>query len=125
MNDGGSHKTEQGQDPAFLDAFLDGSPERGPEPAAERDPDLEFSVIEMLRTIYDPEIPVDIYELGLVYEHQADVNGNVKILMTMPTTHCPVDESMPGEVEKIGRASGREKVRPTEKIAGEAGVLNK
>lgn len=81
--------------PEFLESFL----ENKPEPEAERDLDLEFQVVEMVRTIYDPEIPVNIYELGLIYELRADVNGHVKVVMTLTTPHCPVAESMPGEIE--------------------------
>ncbi|MDA5192398.1 DUF59 domain-containing protein [Govanella unica] len=88
-------KTGSDAEPGFLEAFLDNKPE----PAAERDPELEFHVIEMVQTIYDPEIPVNIYELGLIYELTADVKGNVKVIMTLTTPHCPVAESMPGEVE--------------------------
>lgn len=60
-------------------------------------------IIEVLKTIYDPEIPVDIYELGLVYDVQISEAGNVKIIMTLTTPNCPVAESLPTEVkEKIG-----------------------
>ena len=60
-------------------------------------------IIEVLKTIYDPEIPVDIYELGLVYDVQISEDGNVKIIMTLTTPNCPVAESLPTEVkEKIG-----------------------
>ena len=52
----------------------------------------------MLKNIYDPEIPVNIYDLGLVYEVKSDANGNVKILMTLTSPNCPVAESLPGEV---------------------------
>ena len=59
-------------------------------------------IIEVLKTIYDPEIPVDIYELGLVYDVQISEEGNVKIIMTLTTPNCPVAESLPNEVkEKI------------------------
>src|SRR5690606_19856571 len=70
----------------------------GAEPG-DRDHDLEMRVIDMLRTIYDPEIPVDIYELGLIYQVEADGKGDVKVVMTLTTPHCPVAESLPGEVE--------------------------
>jgi metal-sulfur cluster biosynthetic enzyme len=65
---------------------------------------VESTVIEVLRTIYDPEIPVDIYELGLIYDVSADGEGNVDIKMTLTSPACPVAGSLPGEVEsKIRR----------------------
>ena len=60
---------------------------------------LQEAVIEALKTIYDPEIPVNIYELGLIYDVAASEDGDVIIDMTLTTPHCPVAESMPGEVE--------------------------
>jgi FeS assembly SUF system protein len=60
---------------------------------------LEAEVIEALRTVYDPEIPVDIYELGLVYEINVEENGVVQVLMTLTSPACPVAGSLPGEVE--------------------------
>jgi FeS assembly SUF system protein len=60
--------------------------------------DLQAAVIGALKEIYDPEIPVNIYDLGLIYG--VDVNeGQAVITMTLTTPHCPVAESMPGEVE--------------------------
>jgi FeS assembly SUF system protein len=56
-------------------------------------------VIDALREIYDPEIPVNIYDLGLIYGVDATADGEVKVTMTLTTPHCPVAESMPGEVE--------------------------
>lgn len=57
------------------------------------------SVIEVLKTCYDPEIPVDIYELGLIYGVEADAEGCVLIKMTLTSPACPVAGSMPGDVE--------------------------
>ncbi len=54
----------------------------------------------MLRTIYDPEIPVNIYELGLIYEIAIDPDNQVKIKMTLTSPACPVAGSLPGEVER-------------------------
>jgi FeS assembly SUF system protein len=56
-------------------------------------------VIDALREIYDPEIPVNIYDLGLFYGVDVSDDGDVVITMTLTTPHCPVAESMPGEVE--------------------------
>ena len=61
--------------------------------------DLQARIVESLKTIYDPEIPVDIYELGLIYDVAVDENSDAVVTMTLTTPHCPVAESMPGEVE--------------------------
>ena len=61
--------------------------------------DLQEAVIEALKSIYDPEIPVNIYELGLIYDVRVDAEGDAVIDMTLTTPNCPVAESMPGEVE--------------------------
>lgn len=81
----------------YLTGFLN---ETKPEP----DPtapggDLQLAVIEALKSIYDPEIPVDIYELGLIYDVTVDADGDAVVTMTLTTPHCPVAESMPAEVE--------------------------
>ena len=62
--------------------------------------DLENRVIDALRTVYDPEIPVNIYEIGLVYEVNATEDGAVHVLMTLTSPTCPVAESLPPEVER-------------------------
>jgi FeS assembly SUF system protein len=68
---------------------------------------LENKVVDMLRTIYDPEIPVDIFELGLIYEVQIDEDKNVAIDMTLTSPNCPVAESLPKEVEdKVSAIEG-------------------
>ena len=61
--------------------------------------DLQEAVIEALKSIYDPEIPVDIYELGLIYDVAVDGDGDAVVTMTLTTPNCPVAESMPSEVE--------------------------
>jgi len=61
--------------------------------------DLQEAVIEALKSIYDPEIPVNIYELGLIYDVRVDADGDAVIDMTLTTPNCPVAESMPAEVE--------------------------
>ena len=59
---------------------------------------LKEKVIEEIRKIYDPELPVNIYELGLIYDVQVE-NNNAKIKMTLTTPNCPVAESLPKEVK--------------------------
>jgi FeS assembly SUF system protein len=60
---------------------------------------LNEKVIRVLKTIFDPEIPVDIYELGLIYDVSVNKDNNVKILMTLTSPNCPVAETLPVEVE--------------------------
>ena len=76
-------------------------------PAAEAavpdEDDLKAGVIEALRTVYDPEIPVDIYELGLVYRIDIDPERNIYIEMTLTAPGCPVAGTLPGEVEESVR----------------------
>jgi FeS assembly SUF system protein len=60
---------------------------------------IEAQVLEVLRTCFDPEIPVNIYELGLIYEVHADSAGLVNIQMTLTSPHCPAAQSMPAEIE--------------------------
>ena len=57
-------------------------------------------VVSVLKTIYDPEIPVDIYELGLIYDVFVNEDCDVKIIMTLTSPNCPVAESLPKEVEE-------------------------
>ena len=61
--------------------------------------ELENRIIEVIKTIYDPEIPVNIYELGLIYDVNVNDENMVKILMTLTTPNCPVAESLPQEVK--------------------------
>ncbi len=61
--------------------------------------DLEQAVIDVLRDTYDPEIPVNIYDLGMIYGIDVSEEGNVEIRMTLTSPACPVAESLPGEVE--------------------------
>ena len=63
-------------------------------------PGIEEQIIEALKTIYDPEIPVNIYELGLIYEVDVDAQGNAHVLMTLTAPGCPVAGSMPGWVQQ-------------------------
>jgi FeS assembly SUF system protein len=62
--------------------------------------ELEDKIVTILKTIYDPEIPVDIYELGLIYEVKIDSSYQVEIDMTLTSPNCPVAETMPKEVEE-------------------------
>ncbi len=61
--------------------------------------ELGEKIVRVIKTIYDPEIPVDIYELGLIYDVFVNEDYEVKILMTLTTPNCPVAESLPQEVE--------------------------
>ena len=66
---------------------------------AEKRTEIEKNVITVLRTIYDPEIPVNIYELGLIYEISISDDADVKVLMTLTSPNCPVAESLPQDVK--------------------------
>ncbi len=61
---------------------------------------LGENIVKILKTIYDPEIPVDIYELGLIYDVFVNETNDVKILMTLTSPNCPVAETLPMEVEE-------------------------
>ena len=61
--------------------------------------DLKEKIIKEIKKIYDPEIPVNIYELGLIYEIKVEKDTNVKVKMTLTTPNCPVAESLPKEVK--------------------------
>ena len=62
--------------------------------------DLGDEIVGVLKSIFDPEIPVDIYELGLIYDVFVNEDADVKILMTLTTPNCPVAETLPKEVEE-------------------------
>jgi len=81
----------------YLEGFLAQQPTglAGNEPGGA----LYEGVIDALRDIFDPEIPVNIYDLGLIYGVDIDTDGAVAVTMTLTTPHCPVAESMPAEVE--------------------------
>lgn len=61
--------------------------------------DIGEKIVQVLKTIFDPEIPVDIYELGLIYDVMVSDNKEAKILMTLTSPNCPVAETLPKEVE--------------------------
>ncbi len=68
---------------------------------------LEEKVIATLQSIFDPEIPVDIYQLGLIYEIKINDEMHVDVVMTLTTPNCPVAESLPAEVEeKVSKTDG-------------------
>jgi FeS assembly SUF system protein len=76
--------------------------------AAAADPsDLENGIVEALKTVFDPEIPVDIYELGLIYDIDIQEDGAVKVKMTLTAPGCPVAGSLPVEVKnKVESVAG-------------------
>lgn len=91
--------------PDYLDGFLAQTPI---EPGA-GDPggSVYEGVIAALKDVYDPEIPVNIYDLGLIYGVDIDGDGHAVITMTLTTPHCPVAEILPGEVElRVGSVPG-------------------
>ena len=89
----------------YLEGFL---ASKAPEPGSDAPGgDLYEAVIEALKEIYDPEIPVNIYDLGLIYDVEITPEHHAMIKMTLTTPHCPVAESMPGEVElRVGSVPG-------------------
>lgn len=96
-----AEKLERKKD--YLEGFLAQKPAPA---AAEGDEALQEAVIAALKEIYDPEIPVNIYDLGLIYGVEID-GGHAMVTMTLTTPHCPVAESMPGEVElRVGAVPG-------------------
>ena len=89
----------------YLEGFLSQKPA---EPSAIAPAgDLYEAVIDALKEIYDPEIPVNIYDLGLIYHVEITPEHHARVKMTLTTPHCPVAESMPGEVElRVGAVPG-------------------
>ena len=75
-------------------------PQQSSEPMQES---LRDRVITAIRTVYDPEIPVDIYELGLIYEVRITDGSSVNVVMTLTTPNCPSAQSLPAEVERVAR----------------------
>ncbi len=101
----------------FLNKFLEQSDKKEAEAAAQETakaegaPDtaeeLQANIIAALQEIYDPEIPVNIYDMGLIYGVDVAADFSVAITMTLTTPHCPVAESMPGEIElKVAGVAG-------------------
>ena len=91
----------------YLEGFLAQAATPAAAPADAPGGDLYEAVIEALKEIYDPEIPVNIYDLGLIYDVQITPEHHALVKMTLTTPHCPVAESMPGEVElRVGAVPG-------------------
>ncbi len=90
-----AEKLERKRD--YLEGFLAAQP--AGIPGGEPGGATYDSVVAALKEIYDPEIPVNIYDLGLIYGVDVSEDGGVAVTMTLTTPHCPVAESMPGEVE--------------------------
>jgi len=89
----------------YLEGFLSKQPEAVG--AGEPGGALHDAIVEALKEIYDPEIPVNIYDLGLIYNVEVTGDGHAAVTMTLTTPHCPVAESMPGEVElRVGSVPG-------------------
>ncbi len=89
----------------YLSGFLDAAPAELPTGAPGGD--LHDAIVDALKEIYDPEIPVNIYDLGLIYNVEVGDDAHVAVTMTLTTPHCPVAESMPGEVEmRVGAVPG-------------------
>ena len=96
----------------YLEGFLAQKPKQVP--AGDPGGELHDAVIAALKEIYDPEIPVNIYDLGLIYGVEVDDEADVTVNMTLTTPNCPVAETMPGEVEL--RAASVPGVRDAEVI---------
>jgi FeS assembly SUF system protein len=89
----------------YLEGFLSQAPVA--DPTGQPGGDLYEAVIGSLKEIYDPEIPVNIYDLGLIYGVDITDDGHAVVTMTLTTPHCPVAESMPAEVElRVGSVPG-------------------
>ena len=89
--------------------YLEGFLAQKPQPLSGGEPGgaLYEAVIDALKDIYDPEIPVNIYDLGLIYGVEVTEDGHAAVTMTLTTPHCPVAESMPAEVElRVGSVPG-------------------
>jgi FeS assembly SUF system protein len=100
----GKSVLDGGRTPDYLDGFLSARP--AALAVSEPGGDLYEAVVQSLREIYDPEIPVNIYDLGLIYGVDI-LDDHVAVSMTLTTPNCPVAETMPGEVElRVGSVPG-------------------
>lgn len=100
----------EGRKRDYLEGFLHQQPAEGE--VGGPGSDLQQAVIDALKEIFDPEIPVNIYDLGLIYGVEVDDEADATVTMTLTTPHCPVAETMPGEVEL--RASSVPGIRDAE-----------
>jgi FeS assembly SUF system protein len=96
--EGGAAPADGARQRDYLSGFLAQKPATG-DAAHEPGGALYEAVIDALKDIFDPEIPVNIYDLGLIYGVEVTGDGHAAVTMTLTTPHCPVAESMPGEVE--------------------------
>ena len=99
VEDAGEESPRQtmGRKRDYLEGFLQKTPDA--DSASGPGGKLQQDVVAALKEIYDPEIPVNIYDLGLIYAVEVSDDADVVVTMTLTTPHCPVAESMPGEVE--------------------------
>ncbi len=89
----------------YLDGFLSQKPAEAPVGGAGGA--TQEAIVDALKEIFDPEIPVNIYDLGLIYNVEVTPDGHAVVTMTLTTPHCPVAESMPAEVElRVGAVPG-------------------
>lgn len=103
VDDAAPETSERKRD--YLDGFLAAKPT--PLAVGEPGGDLYDAIIDALKEIFDPEIPVNIYDLGLIYGVDVADGGHAVVTMTLTTPHCPVAESMPAEVElRVGAVPG-------------------
>lgn len=97
-------RSKRANEPPAADPPHAEPPPEAVQPAVEASAgDIEQGVIEVLRTVYDPEIPVNVYELGLVYDINVDAAGKVEIRMTLTSPGCPVAGSLVPEIENKAR----------------------
>jgi FeS assembly SUF system protein len=101
MSDNNGNDAALDKAAAFLDDAATAEAERNRQAEVEQ---LGERIIEALKTVYDPEIPVNIYELGLIYKVDVEDDNTVKVEMTLTSPGCPVAGSLPGEVEEKVRA---------------------
>ena len=88
-----------GEGPALVAGSVPGAEPGSAPPQTPRQREIELKVLGVLRTIYDPEIPVNIFDLGLIYEVKVDETDAVAVKMTLTAPACPVAGTLPGEVE--------------------------
>ena len=90
-------------EPDQLPDTIDAGEETGPDVRGGGEPVLRGQVIDALKEVYDPEIPVNIYDLGLIYRIDIDESNHVEWEMTLTSPNCPVAESLPGWVENAAK----------------------